>query len=196
MRNTVFLVFLFSGFIFGQDDSRPWERLGLSLTEWKLIKDNDMPMSKVESLLKDGIGISEYFRKPWEPIGMTESKWIAKRRSGLTNYDIEQEARYAQNDSLMMAPSIEGSTFEEYDPSRETRDVFTGFFLPGVVQCRRGDKGRGRVMITLAFGAIGGTVAWSIVRQQFMPLPMVAIGVPDMIWSLVDHKIHVRNRRR
>jgi hypothetical protein len=197
MRSAAVVVLLFLSMpLFAQDDTRPWERLGLSLTEWKLIQDNNMPMSKVESLLKDGIGISEYFRKPWEPLGMTESKWIAKRRLGLTNYDIEQEVHKTANDSSMQPTSPEENTFEQFDRSQETRETFGSFFLPGVIQCKRGHKGRGGVMIGLAIGSIGGTVAWSVAQKQFIPVPLLAICIPDMAWSLIDHKVYLRKKTR
>lgn len=181
---------------FSQDDNKPWERLGLSLTEWKLITDSNMPMSKVESLLKDGIGISEYFEKPWEPLGMTESRWIAKRRSGLTNYDIEQQARMAQKDTTMM-PTPDGyNTFEEFDRSKETGELASALLLPGLQQYRQHRKPQGRVMVSLAALSLAGTAAWSISVKQFMPLPLLVVLLPDMGWSFVDHKIHLTKKHR
>ena len=66
IRNSLF-IFLYNFPIWyssSQDDLRPWERLGLSQTEWKQVKENDVPISKVEKLLKYGIGIGEYLEKP------------------------------------------------------------------------------------------------------------------------------------
>lgn len=174
-----------------QDDNKPWERLGLSLTEWKLIQDNKMPMSKVESLLKDGIGISEYFRKPWDAVGLSETKWIAKRRSGLTSYDIRQQQLAEANDSSMLPTPAALNTFREADRSRETRERFASLLLPGYMQCKINHKGRGRVMIALAAGSIVGCTAWSIVNDGFMPLPLLAILIPDMGWSFIDHRVHL-----
>lgn len=182
--------------LFSQDDPRPWERLGLSLTEWKLITDNNMPMSKVESLLKDGIGISEYFEKPWEPLGMTEAKWIAKRRSGLTNYDIEQQVRMANNDTTMQPTPQANTAFVDFKRPEETRELASALFLPGLQQYRYNEKTRGRVMVSLAVVSVAGTVAWSIGVKQFMPIPLLVILLPDMGWSYVDHKIRLRNIHR
>ncbi len=182
--------------LFSQDDSKPWERLGLSLTEWKLITDSDMPMSKVESLLKAGIGISEYFEKPWEPLGMSEAKWIAKRRSGLTNYDIEQEVRMENNDTIMQPPPTPNTTFVDFKRPGETRELASALFLPGLQQYRYKEKKRGRVMVSLAAVSVVGTVAWSIKVKQFMPVPLLVILLPDMGWSYVDHKIRLKKKHR
>jgi hypothetical protein len=179
-----------------QDDTKPWERLGLSLTEWKLIQDNKMPMSKLESLLKDGIGISEYFTKPWEPLGMTEAKWIAKRRTGLTSYDIEQQSRAAEKDTAMQPTPVTLNTFKEPDRSRETREQFASLFLPGFMQCKVDHKVRGRIMIALAVGSIAGCTAWSIAGDGFMPVPVIAVLVPVMGWSFIDHKLYLNSLRQ
>jgi hypothetical protein len=77
----------------GDDDLKPWEKLGISQTEWIMIRDNRISEDKVQVLLRSGIGIGEYVAKPWKELGLTERAWIAKRRSGLTNYDIELEAK-------------------------------------------------------------------------------------------------------
>ena len=182
--------------LFSQDDSKPWERLGLSLTEWKLITDSNMPMSKVESLLKDGIGISEYFEKPWEPLGMTETKWIAKRRKGLTSYDIERQAHADQHDSLILPTPDANNAFKDLDQSQETKSLTAALLLPGFQQYRRGDKGRGRVMVSLTAASIAGTVAWSIGVKQFMPVPLLVVLLPDIGWSYVDHKIYLNHQHR
>jgi hypothetical protein len=182
--------------LFSQDDSKPWERLGLSLTEWKLITDSNMPMSKVESLLKDGIGISEYFEKPWEALEMTEAKWIAKRRKGLTNYEIERQAHTNRNDSAAPPAPDANNAFVDFDKSHETRALTAALLLPGFQQCRRGHKVRGRIMVSLAAASITGTVAWSIGVKQFMPVPIFAVLLPDLGWSFVDHKIYLNYHRQ
>ena len=190
-RYPFLLLFLLSPTLYSQDDNKPWERLGLSLTEWKLIQDNNMPMSKVETLLKDGIGIGEYFNKPWERLDMTETKWIAKRRSGLTSYDIELEVRgEAHNDTSMQPTPLHGNTFQEFDRSRENRELFASFFLPGYLQLHQKHNARGCVMVSLAAGSIAGCIAWSAAHGQFMPVPLLVVLVPDMVWSLIDHKVY------
>ena len=192
---TALLVLLVQVPLHAQEDLKPWERLGLSITEWNLITENNMPMKKVESLLKDGIGISEYFEKPWEPLDMTEKEWIAKRRRGLTSYDIEQEVRMANRDSSMQPTPNGNNTFIDYKRTGETRELTSALFLPGFQQYRYKQKVRGRIMVSLAVTSVAGTVAWSIYQKQFMPLPLLVILLPDMGWSYVDHKIRLRKKR-
>ncbi|MBN1306409.1 MAG: hypothetical protein JXA18_00730 [Chitinispirillaceae bacterium] len=193
MCSFISLLLLLSVSLFSQDDSKPWERLGLSLTEWKLIQENELPMSKVEQLLKYGIGIGEYFSRPWERLGMSESKWIAKRRSGLTSYDIEQQVRAARKDTSMQPTPPQVNTFRELDRSRENRELFASLFLPGYLQCREKHKVRGGIMVALAAGSVAGCTAWSIAQKQFAPIPLLVVLVPDMIWSFVDHEFNRRN---
>jgi|GEM_PF-1343901 len=183
------LVLLLPAVLFSQDDSRPWERLGLSTTEWKLIQDNDMPMSKVEKLLRDGIGITEYFDKPWEALGMSESKWMAKRRAGLTNYDIELQKSEEGRDSSKQDAPPENLKLVEYDNSHETSEKARALLLPGLVQCRNGRKVPGRIMVSLAIGSAAGTIIWSAAEKRFYPLPIMVILIPDMGWSFIDHLI-------
>ena len=190
LRTLFMLLLLLSPPLLSQDDSKPWERLGLSLTEWKLIQDNKLPMSKVEQLLKDGIGIGEYFNRPWEQLGMSESKWIAKRRSGLTNYDIEQQVRAAHKDTSMQPTPPQANTFRELDRSRENGEQFASFFLPGYLQYRVQHRARSYIMVSLAVGSIAWCTAWSVTWKQFMPLPLLVVLIPDMTWSFIDHKVY------
>jgi hypothetical protein len=78
---------------FGQDNLKPWEKYGLSQTEWKMVQVNKIPTSKVEELLGAGISVGEYVKKPWEELGLTEGDWIEKHRNGLSSYDIELEMK-------------------------------------------------------------------------------------------------------
>lgn len=185
------ILLFFSTFpLHAQDDSRPWERLGLSITEWNMIQDNNLPMKKVEELLKAGIGISEYFDQPWIEISLTEEQWIAKRRNGLTSYDIELEAKTIAPNSKATDNAAEvNASFQEYDRSAETRQKFASFFLPGCMQIKRGDKGKGAIMATLAVGSIAGCVGWSIAEKNFVSLPLFAIVIP-MTWSIIDHSLY------
>lgn len=180
------LLFTVAFLLHAQDDTRPWERLGLSITEWNMIQDNHLPMKKVEELLKAGIGISEYFDQPWIKIDLSEGQWIAKRRNGLTSYDIELEAKTVAPNSKASDNAAEvNASFQEYDRSAETRRKFASFFLPGCMQIKRGDKKKGAIMATLAVGSIAGCVGWSIAEKNFVSLPLFAIVIP-MTWSLVD----------
>jgi hypothetical protein len=92
----LYAAFAWSG---SDDELKPWEKLGVSQTEWKMIVDNHISEAKVHELLAGGIGIGEYVAKPWKKIGLSEKKWIKKRRSGLSEYDVELEANPSKSDS-------------------------------------------------------------------------------------------------
>ncbi|MCX7727624.1 MAG: hypothetical protein N2053_12340 [Chitinispirillaceae bacterium] len=183
MEKSLIVIGVIFACVFAKDEIEPWERLGLSITEWKLIQENKMPMSKVEQLLKDGIGISEYFRKPWDSLGIKEEKWIEMRRAGHSNEEIK---------ILLQKHKMEideDNSFKEYDNREEKMKSFQSLFLPGYTQFQSGKKIRGTIMVSLAVGSIAGCTIWSIKEKQFISLPLFVILIPDMVWSLVDYKI-------
>lgn len=171
---------------FAQDELRPWERLGLSQSEWKMIQENSMSMAMVEKLLKDGVGISEYFRKPWESVGLSEDKWLVKRRSGLSNRDIEMQFRATEVDTEQVLDTTHQLVSLKYSRNDESRERISSLFLPGYRQCLVQHKVRGRVMMSLAVGSIVGCTAWSLSSKQFNSIPIFLVLVPDMVWSFVD----------
>lgn len=185
MKQVVFLVLVLFSVIFAQDEIRPWEKLGLSQTEWKMIQENNMSMKKVESLLEDGIGIGEYLSKPWENYGITESEWIKKRRSGMTNYDIQLEASVTNKG---FGEGTKEGIRSDFSSMSGNGQMASSLFLPGYQQIKAGRKGRGITMISLA----GGSIAWctvdGIVNKRFNAFPLCFLAL-DMIWSFVDFKI-------
>jgi hypothetical protein len=151
-------------------DKEQYEKLGMSETEWGMILDAKMPMSKVKDLLSSGIMISEYFRCPWKSIGMSESEWLAKRKSGLSDADMRamKERRPALNDGA----------------------VFVNFFLPGFHQIRRHQYLRGCFMAGIALASAGLFAGQCASSRRFMPLGLCFLA-PDMLWSSVDIGIQV-----
>jgi len=189
---TVFLLLCTVSVTFSQLDSKPWERLGLSITEWELIEKHHMTMGQVDKLLMDGIGISEYFEKPWTDLGITEEKWLSLRRTGLTTADIKRQQLMKTGEFIKNEKPAD-NTFEELDASDETGALFTSFIAPGYLQLQDKRKIQGRVMVGLAAGSVVGTVALSIGMKQFISLPLFAILIPDMVWSMVNQKNYMRN---
>lgn len=189
---TLLFLVLLSGaaVITGQDDIKPWERLGLSQTEWKLIEQHNIPMSKVESLLRDGIGIGEYVQKPWEKLKMSESKWISKRRSGLTNYDIELESGNSSSSEWKM--DTRDGFKQEVTGISGHGEAFSSLFLPGFQQLKSGEKVKGRLMVCFAGGAVLWCVTGSIIQKDFDVIPIFFVLVPDMVWSYIDYKVKSR----
>jgi hypothetical protein len=194
-KNLLFVVVVFgilTCFVFGQDENKPWEKLGLSQTEWRMITDNHMPMSKVEKLLKNGISIGEYLQKPWEPLKMSEDSWVKKRRSGLTSYDIELEA---QNNSESWKKEMKNDAGKDVHQLTESGEMFSSLFLPGYYQWQTNQKVKSSVMVSLAAGSLIWCTVGSITEKRFEVLPIVFVLVPDMVWSFIDYKIKKRNER-
>jgi len=176
-----------------QDENRPWERLGLSQTEWRLINDNNIKMSKVEELLKDGVSIGEYIQKPWEPLNMTETKWLKKRRSGLTTYDIASESQAKDQSWKKDMNNDAGNDMRQVSKNGE---MFSSLFLPGYYQYKHNHKVKGIIMASLAGGALTWCTVGSIAGKNFEVIPITFVLVPDMVWSFIDYKVTKNNERK
>jgi hypothetical protein len=167
------------------DELKPWEKYGLSQTEWKMIKDNNIPLSKVEELLKAGISISEYIEKPWEKLSISERKYIEKRRSGLTAYDIELEQtsnRGGWKDENKGVPNSEVSAFSG------SKELALSFALPGYQQYRLEHRWRAWIMSAVAIGSVAASIIITCADGKFEGTPLFVILVPDMFWSMMDFK--------
>jgi len=171
----------------GQDGPKPWEKYGISQSEWKMIKDSNISIEKLEVILSSGIGINEYCQKPWEKLNINEKDWMDKRRSGMSSYDIELNI---QSDRTGFKKDNKGiRTLETtIDVNRQVPDMLKSFFLPGYQQQRIGQKTRGRIMSGLAICAFAGSFVWSVADGElFQPTPLLLL-IPDMFWSLLDYK--------
>ena len=186
-----FAVLIFSFWVVTYSQEKPWERLGLSETEWKQIQEYQIPMSKVEKLLRSGIGICEYVEKPWEDLELSESQWIGKRRSGMTEYDIELEAQSKNRERKSDAGKEIRSEFTSFSGSG---DAFSSLFVPGYQQLKQKRTIQGILMTSLAGGALLWCSGASIARRRFEVLPVIVILVPDMVWSFVDFKVYRKNQ--
>jgi hypothetical protein len=155
-------------------DKEMYEKLGLSEAEWGMVLDSRMSLSKVKFLLKSGISIAEYFKSPWMELNMSESEWIAKRKSGLSDNDIRAI-------KMKPAPSENGS-------------YIGGFFLPGCFQLGRGQTVKGWIMAGAAVGLVTLCVAHSASTKRFQPVGLFFL-IPDMIWSGFDIGLQVNRER-
>jgi hypothetical protein len=151
-------------------DKDMYEKLGLSETEWGMVLDSHMSLSKVKYLLKSGISIAEYFRSPWKDLGLSEEKWIGKRQSGLSDNDMRAKA---------VKPEPSGNV-----------SYIGAFFLPGCFQFSRGQTAKGWIMAGAAVVFITLCVAHSVSSKHFQPLGLVLL-VPDMIWSGIDIGVQI-----
>lgn len=191
MRNLTFL-FMCIAVCYGQEQIDPWERLGLSKTEWIMIEENHMPMRQVEYLLKSGIGISEYFKKPWVELNMTEQKWIDKKRSGMSSYDIEIEAKASNAE---WKTEMKTGFRSEMSGVSENAESFSAL-IPGFQQFKSHSVAKGIIMSTVALGAVTWCTAGSISDKRFNSLPVFAVLVPDIVWSYIDYKVTKRRKNK
>jgi hypothetical protein len=168
-----------------QQDPKPWEKYGLSQTEWKMIQDDKIPIAKVQELLSAGISISEYIEKPWVKYHFFEKSYIEKRRSGLSAYDIELESTSDRSGWKNDNKSVFTSEANVFSGNKE---VLLSFILPGYQQQRLEHKWRGRIMTTLAVGSIAGCFLASLAEVHFEGTPLFVVLVPDMFWSMIDFK--------
>jgi hypothetical protein len=156
-------------------DKEAYEKLGLSETEWVKIKDANMPLSKVHEIMECGISISEYFRKPWKELRISEDEYIRLRRAG--HSDAEVRSMHAQKRTVNEWSAVQS------------------FFLPGFNQLRRGQPVRGWIMAAAAAGSLGLLVAQNVRSNRFQPLGLCLL-FPDMLWSGIDMGVQVAAQQR
>jgi hypothetical protein len=171
---------------FGQDNLKPWEKYGLSQSEWKVIQDNKISFDKVKVLLSAGISVVEYSKKPWKGLGLTEGEWIEKRRAGLTAYDIELEVKSNRRHLNVESKNVASSEFSSFSSDK---NQLISFILPGFQQLRLKEISRGRIMAGLAIASLVGCFAGSVVEDRFEARPLYIVLAPDMLWSFIDFKI-------
>jgi hypothetical protein len=185
-RISVVLVLLCAAFpSSGQSEIRPWEKYGLSQSEWKLVQENDISLDKVRTLLSAGIAIGEYCRQPWKRAGLTEGEWIEKRRAGLTAYDIELEARANRRfrvDTTIDVPS-------GYSVLSSGKNQLISFVFPGLQQLRLKQPVRGNIMAALAVAALAVCAAEAMTQDEFTGMSLYCVLAPTMLWSFIDFKI-------
>ena len=172
-------------FSFGQDDLKPWEKYGLSQSEWKMVKENGVSMDKIPLLLSAGISIGEYIKKPWKELGLTEGEWIEKRRSGLTAYDIELETKSHHH----WKSESKDELSPEFSSFSSNKNQLVSFFLPGFQQLRLKEPSRGTIMAGVAIASLAGCFIGTVLEENFEARPLYMVLLPDMFWSFIDFKI-------
>ncbi len=163
-----------AGWAMSPADKDLYEKLGLSETEWAKVQEMKLPLSKVHQLLESGISISEYYRRPWLELSITEADYISLRRAGHSDAEV-RSMRLAKHSSVEWAP-------------------VRSFFLPGLGQIERGRAVRGWIMAGAGIGCAGLLAGQSIYCRRFMPLGLCLL-VPDMLWSGIDMGLEVEADR-
>jgi hypothetical protein len=182
---------------FGQgSDARPWEKYGLSQTEWKMIQENHISRDKVQMLLSAGISLGEYCKKPWTGLGLTEGDWIEKRRAGLTSYDIELEAKAGRAGRRSTIDTAAPAALSGYASYSSGSNQLIGLLVPGFQQLRLKQTTRGRIMVALAVGSLAACFAYAVIEDRFEPRPLYFVLAPDMLWSFIDFRISIGNMNK
>ncbi|MBK8804879.1 MAG: hypothetical protein IPN71_22990 [Fibrobacteres bacterium] len=146
-----------------------WKSLGVSATDIELIDKLGLKRSKAEMLITSGVSIREYSHRPWEPMGITEDKWLQQVRHGSNVGQLER---------------IYSRDLDVVEPDRPS--LLGAVLLPGVAQLREGRYAAGATLAGLGL-AFGGYLGYSLYKgegsavQVWMPL----LGA-DMIASGAD----------
>lgn len=145
------------------DNTTP-EELGITNSEFDMVKKHGMSKSRLLQLLEIGILPSEYFSEPWKKLGVTESHWIAEKEAGMSDEDIDQSYRRQESGN--------------FDP------VIT-FFLPGFYQYKTSQTWHGAAL-TATFLA-GGALTFLHTDKTGSVYPTYPIAAfVAMIWSAGD----------
>lgn len=73
---------------------KPWEKLGLTSSEYKLARDSSLSEKLIKQIISTGIDIKTYLSKPWKKYNITACQWLSLKRSGLPDEDIELLTRH------------------------------------------------------------------------------------------------------
>lgn len=111
-----------------------WKSLGVSASDIDLIDKLGLKKSKVEMLITSGVSVREYSHRPWEPMGITEEKWLSQLQNGS---DIGRlERMYSRDNDAAPAP--------------DRPSLVAAFLLPGVQQFREDRPVPGAVLSGIA----------------------------------------------
>jgi hypothetical protein len=81
---SIFVLFLFAATTAQFIPETEWGAKGLSTTEHQLIVEMGISYTLVDSILSYGVGIREFYNKPWAVHGASVGEYMALRRKGLT----------------------------------------------------------------------------------------------------------------
>lgn len=125
-----------------------WKSLGVSAIDIELIDKIGLSRSKAEMLITSGVSIREYAHRPWEPMGITEDKWLQQVVHGSNVGQLER--MYSRENDVQ-------------EPDRPS--LLGALLLPGVPQLREGRYGAGTLMTGLGV-AFGGFLGYNLYKGQ------------------------------
>lgn len=80
------------------------EDMGISQEEFQKVKESGMSKARFLKLLEVGISPNEYFSEPWKKLGVTEEHWLAEKKAGMADDDIDRS--YRKQDANNLTPFI------------------------------------------------------------------------------------------
>ena len=80
------------------------EDLGISQEEFQKVKESGMSKARFLKLLEVGISPNEYFSEPWKKLGVTEEHWLAEKKAGMADDDIDRS--YRKQDANNLTPFV------------------------------------------------------------------------------------------
>jgi hypothetical protein len=138
------------------------EDMGISQEEFQKVKESGMSKSKFLKLLEVGISPNEYFSEPWKKLGVSEDHWLAEKKAGMADDDIDRS--YRKQDANNLTP-------------------FVSFVLPGYYSYKNNRLYSGLTMSGLAVAGLAMTfIHTNEETKSIYPIyPIIAVGA--MIWS-------------
>ena len=138
------------------------EEMGISQEEFQKVKESGMSKAKFLRLLEVGISPNEYFSEPWKKLGVTEDHWLAEKKAGMADDDIDRS--YRKQDANNLIP-------------------FVSFLLPGYYSYKNDRLYSGLTLSGLAVTGLALTfIHTNKETKSIYPIyPIVAVGA--MLWS-------------
>ncbi len=152
-------------------DNTTAEDMGISQEEFQKVKESGMSKARFLKLLEVGISPNEYFSEPWKKLGVTEDHWVAEKKAGMADDDIDRS--YRKQDANNMIP-------------------FITFLLPGYYEYKTHKNYFGAALTTAFVGGIALTFIHknSETKAIYPIYPIIAVGA--MITSAADAYLGTR----
>ncbi len=140
------------------------DELGITTSEFEMVKAKGISKQKLMELLEIGILPSEYFSEPWKKLGVTESHWYAEKKAGMADDDIDQSYRRQETNN--------------FDPA-------ISLFLPGYFQYKTGRPLYGATLTSIFILGTTLTFVHKDATDNIIPAyPIFAVAA--MFWSFGD----------
>lgn len=104
------------------------EDMGISQEEFQKVKESGMSKSKFLKLLEVGISPNEYFSEPWKKLGVSEDHWLAEKKAGMADDDIDRSYRKQDANNLIPFVSFVLPGYYSYKNNR----LYSGLTLSGL----------------------------------------------------------------